>query len=184
VEQNYEIHDKEMLAIIRALEEWRHFLEGAHHRFEIWTDHKNLEYFMSAKKLNRRQARWSLYLARFDFAMHHRPGRSMGKPDALSRRADHGTGGGDNDNLTLLRPELFAVRALEALDLVGEERDILREIRRGNRDGLQEDAVAKAALELRQTKGKSLRTAEWNELDGLLHFRGRVYVPNIADLRR
>ena len=52
-ERNYEIHDKEMLAIIRALEEWRHFLEGAEHSFEIWTDHKNLEYFMSAKKLNR-----------------------------------------------------------------------------------------------------------------------------------
>ena len=87
VERNYEIHDKEMLAIIRALEDWRHFLEGARHKFEIWTDHKNLEYFMSAKKLNRRQARWSLYLSRFDFAMHHRPGRSMGKSDALSRRA-------------------------------------------------------------------------------------------------
>jgi len=56
VERNYEIHDKEMLAIIRALEDWRHFLEGAHHKFEIWTDHKNLEYFMTAKKLNRRQA--------------------------------------------------------------------------------------------------------------------------------
>ena len=53
---NYEIHDKEMLAIIRALEEWRHFLEGATHLVEIWTDHKNLEYFMMAKKLNRRQA--------------------------------------------------------------------------------------------------------------------------------
>jgi len=57
VEQNYEIHDKEMLAIIRALEEWRHFLEGATHPVEIWTDHKNLEYFMMAKKLNCRQAR-------------------------------------------------------------------------------------------------------------------------------
>jgi len=57
VEWNYEIHDKEMLAIIRALEEWRHFLEGARHLVEIWTDHKNLEYFMMAKKLNRCQAR-------------------------------------------------------------------------------------------------------------------------------
>lgn len=63
VERNYEIHDKEMLAIICALEEWRHFLEGAQHKAEIWTDHKNLEYFMTAKKLNRRQARWSLYLS-------------------------------------------------------------------------------------------------------------------------
>jgi len=57
VKRNYEIHNKEMLAIIHALEEWRHFLEGATHLVEIWTDHKNLEYFMIAKKLNCRQAR-------------------------------------------------------------------------------------------------------------------------------
>jgi len=63
VERNYKIHDKEMLAIIRALEEWRHFLEGATHLVKIWTNHKNLEYFMTAKKLNRRQACWSLHLA-------------------------------------------------------------------------------------------------------------------------
>jgi len=56
-ERNYEIHDKEMLAIIRCLEAWKHFLEGAKDQFEIWTDHKNLEYFMKAQKLNQRQAR-------------------------------------------------------------------------------------------------------------------------------
>jgi len=83
VERNYEIHDKEMLAIICVLEEWRHFLEGATHPVEIWTDHKNLECFMMAKKLNRRQARWSLHLARFDFLLHHRPGHTMGKLDTM-----------------------------------------------------------------------------------------------------
>jgi len=102
IERNYEIHDKEMLAIIRALEKWRHFLEGATHPVEIWTDHKNLEYFMTAKKLNRRQARWSLHLARFDFLLHHRPGRTMGKLDALSRRANHRNGASDNKNIILL----------------------------------------------------------------------------------
>ena len=50
--KNYEIHDKEMLAIIRGLESWRHLLEGAQSKFEIWTDYKNLEYFMKAQKLN------------------------------------------------------------------------------------------------------------------------------------
>ena len=50
--RNYEIYDKEMLAIIRCLETWRHFLEGAKGRFEIWMDYKNLEYFMKAQKLN------------------------------------------------------------------------------------------------------------------------------------
>ena len=56
-ERNYEIYDKEMLAIIRCLEAWRHFLEGAKGQFEIWTDHRNLKYFMKAQKLNQRQAR-------------------------------------------------------------------------------------------------------------------------------
>ena len=56
-ERNYEIHDKEMLAIIRGLEAWRHLLKGAQYKFEIWTDHKNLEYFMKVQKLNQRQAR-------------------------------------------------------------------------------------------------------------------------------
>ena len=56
-ERNYEIHNKEMLVIIQCLEAWRHFLEGAKDRFKIWTDHKNLEYFMKAQKLNRRQER-------------------------------------------------------------------------------------------------------------------------------
>ena len=117
VEQNYEIHDKEMLAIIRALEEWRHFLEGARYLVEIWMDYKNLEYFIMAKKLNRRQVPWSLYLARFDFKLIHHPGHSMGKPDALSQRLDHSNGASDNKDVVLLRPGLIAVRALEGLHL-------------------------------------------------------------------
>jgi len=102
VEQNYEIHDKKMLAIIRVLEEWRHFLEEAQHPVEIWTDHKNLEYFMTAKKLNHRQVCWSLYLARFDFKLVHHPGRCMGKPDALSQRPDYDNGASDNEDVVLL----------------------------------------------------------------------------------
>jgi len=54
-ERNYEIHDKEMLAIIRGLENWRHLLKGTYFKFEIWTDHKNLEYFIKVQKLNHRQ---------------------------------------------------------------------------------------------------------------------------------
>jgi len=102
MERNYEIHDKEMLAIICVPEEWRHFLEGATHPVEIWTDHKNLKYFMTAKKLSCRQARWSLHLARFNFLLHHHPGRTMDKLDALSRRADHGNRASDNENIVLL----------------------------------------------------------------------------------
>jgi hypothetical protein len=184
VERNYEIHDKEMLAIIRALDEWRHFLEGAQHKFEVWTDHKNLQYFMTSKSLNRRQARWSLFLSRFDFTLHHKPGRTMGKTDALSRREDHGSGNSDNRDITLLRPEMFNIRALEGITAEGEEREVLRDIRRGMKDVELEQAVAKAAEELKKTNVKSVRTAEWTESDGLLLFRGKIYVPPDPELRR
>ena len=98
-ERNYKIHDKEMLAIIRGLESWRHLLEGAQFKFEIWTDHKNLEYFMKVQKLNCRQARWALYLSRFDFTLKQVPGTRMGKADGLSRRLDWKVGvEKNNDN--------------------------------------------------------------------------------------
>ena len=103
---------------------------------------------MTAKELNRRQARWSLYLARFDFKLIHHSGRSMGKLDTLLQRPDHGKGASDNEDVILLRPELIAVRALEGLRLEGLERDMLREIRQGNQKGDQEEPVAKAAREL------------------------------------
>jgi len=182
VEQNYEIHDKEMLAIIRALQEWWHFVEGAEHQCEIWTDHKNLEYFMTAKQLNRRQARWSLYLSRFDFALHHKPGKSMGKPDALSCRSDHGTGADDNSDVVLLTPKLFAVCALEGLQFTKPEQDILRDIRQGTKQP-KEEPVARAMQELRKSSTHSLRSAEWSEHNGLLYYRGSIYVPDTSDLR-
>jgi hypothetical protein len=103
----------------------------------------------------------------------------MGKPDALSRRADHGSGQGDNDNLTLLAPELFRIHALAGTRLEGEERNILREVQRSLRDGVQEEVVAKVAREFRKDK-----SAEWSESDGLLMFHGKIYVPNDRDLRR
>jgi hypothetical protein len=137
-----------MLAIIRGLEEWRHYLEGAWHPVDIWTDHKNLEYFRVAQKLNRRQARWSLYLSRFDFTLHHKPGQSMGKPDTLSRGADHRLGQGDNDNLTLLAPELFRIHALVGVRLEGNERNILRDVWHSLKDDIQEELVVKVAREL------------------------------------
>src|SRR6266436_7268347 len=96
MERNYQIHDKEMLMIMHALEEWRHFLKGFDQKFEIHMDHKNLSYFQEAHKLNCHQVRWSLYLSRFDSVLTHKPGRQMGRPDALSRQADHPRGADDN----------------------------------------------------------------------------------------
>ena len=159
-------------------------MEGARHLVEIWMDHKNLEYFITAKKLNRCQARWSLYLARFDFKLIHRPRQSIGKPDILSRRPDHGKGTSDNEDMVLLRPELLTIQALEGVQLEGQEKDILREIRQGNQKGDQEEPVAKAAREFRQASSKTVRSAEWSEEKGVLQFRGKIYVPQSSDLRR
>ncbi|CAM4578888.1 unnamed protein product [Leuciscus chuanchicus] len=84
-EQNYDIGNRELLAIKLALEEWRHWLEGAKLPFEVITDHRNLEYLRDAKRLNTRQARWSLFFTRFNFKVTYRPGEKNTKADSLSR---------------------------------------------------------------------------------------------------
>ncbi|KAK7940550.1 hypothetical protein WMY93_003876 [Mugilogobius chulae] len=84
-ERNYDVGNRDLLAVVLALQEWRHWLEGAHQSFIIWTDHKNLSYLQSAQRLNSRQARWALFLSRFNFTLTYRPGSKNCKPDALSR---------------------------------------------------------------------------------------------------
>ncbi|KAJ8352121.1 hypothetical protein SKAU_G00235970 [Synaphobranchus kaupii] len=84
-ERNYDVGDRESLAIKLALEEWRHWLEGAGKPFFVLTNHWNLLCIKSAKRLNSHQARWSLFFARFNFTVTFRPGSRNVKPDALSR---------------------------------------------------------------------------------------------------
>ena len=84
-ELNYDIYDKEHLAIMYALKEWRPYLLDAHETFEIWTDHKNLSYFRKVQDLNSHQARWYLKLQDFDYTLHRIPGTSNSKADILSR---------------------------------------------------------------------------------------------------
>ncbi|KAK3530048.1 hypothetical protein QTP86_010336 [Hemibagrus guttatus] len=85
-EVNYDVGNRELLAIKAALEEWRHWLEGARHPFQVLTDHRNLEYLRGAKRLNPRQARWAIFFTRFAFTVTYRPGSKNGKADALSRQ--------------------------------------------------------------------------------------------------
>ncbi|KAK3563538.1 hypothetical protein QTP86_030949 [Hemibagrus guttatus] len=85
-EANYDVGNRELLVIKAALEEWRHWLEGARHPFQVLTDHRNLEYLCGAKCLNPRQSRWALFFTRFRFMVTYRPGSKNGKADALSWR--------------------------------------------------------------------------------------------------
>src|SRR5258705_1972809 len=161
-ERNYQIHDKEMLAIMHMLEEWRHFLEGSNQKFEIHMDHKNLSYFREAHKLNHRQAQWSLYLSRFDFILTHKPRRQMGRPDALLRWADHPRGVDDNADFTLLTPEVFELRATEAVTLEGEEAIFMERIQQSTQF---DDPVVKA---LKALDMGELRSNEWMHAEGIV----------------
>ena len=140
-ERNYEIHDKEMLAVVKCLETWRHFLEEAVEKFEIWTDHKNLKYFMKAQKLNRRQARWALYLFYFNFTLKHVLGSKMGKADSLSRRPDWEIGvEKDNEDEILVKPEWLKVRRTEVVEIIVDGVDLLEEVRKSK---VKDDKVVK-----------------------------------------
>ncbi|KAK9113309.1 hypothetical protein Syun_020106 [Stephania yunnanensis] len=83
-EQRYPAHEKEMLAVIHALQLWRHYLLGT--RFVVRTDNAAITYFMNQKKLNQKQARWLDFLAEFDVQIEHKPGRLNLVPDALTRK--------------------------------------------------------------------------------------------------
>jgi len=84
----------------------------------------------------------------------------MGKPDALSRRADHRNRASDNENIVLLRPEFLAVRALEEVELTGVEQKILSDIRKENWNGDQEEPIAKAARELQSSTNETVYSSE------------------------
>jgi len=180
-ERNYEIYDKEMLVVIRCLEAWRHFLEGVAVKFEIWTDYKNLEYFMKAQKLNRRQARWALYLSKFDFTLKHVPGSKIGKADSLSRRPDWEVGvDKDNEDEMLVKLEWLEVRKMEVVEIIVDKVDLLEEVRKSK---VKNDKVVKAVEEMKQARVKMLRDEEWREVDGIMYKEEKVYVPKDEKLK-
>ena len=82
-EQNYNIHNKELLAVINALEHWRVYVESSS-KLTILTDHKNLTMFMTTKKLNRQQVRWTELLGQHKFKIVYTPGRDNRRADTLS----------------------------------------------------------------------------------------------------
>ncbi|ESK83152.1 reverse transcriptase-rnase h-integrase [Moniliophthora roreri MCA 2997] len=119
-ERNYEIYDRELLAIYRALMEWRHYLMGGKFKIMILSDHKNLTYF-HAQKLNRRQARWSFFLLEFDLGLVHVPGKSITQANALSQQSNEQDNvDNDNKDIIVLPDQLF----IKGIDL-GMKEDIV-----------------------------------------------------------
>src|SRR5947199_9909257 len=86
---NYDVHNKELLAIVEAMKHWRVYLKGTKHPVQVITDHKNLIYFTTTKVLNRRQVRWSETLVTYNFAIRYRKGSENARADALSRQTTY-----------------------------------------------------------------------------------------------
>jgi len=144
-------------------------------------DHKNLEYFMKAQKLNRRQARWALYLSRFDFVLKHIPGTKMRKTDSLSRRPDWEIGvERDNEDEMLVKKEWLENRRTEKVEVIVEEVDLLEKIRQSR---ARDNKVVKAVEEMKQAGVKVLRDEEWRDIDGIMYKEEKVYVPKNEVLR-
>ena len=173
-ERNYEIYDRELLGIIRALDEWRHYLEGSPHPVEVLSDHKNLTYFRTAQKLNRRQARWSLRLSQFNLQLRHVAGTQMVQSDTLSRLQNLNLEDNDNDDMVLLPDHLF----ISAMDVALADK--IRTVQA--KDQVVIDALAAAkdgtVLPMKST------LEDWSFNDGLVFFQGRCYIPPDQDLRR
>ena len=110
-QHNYDMYDRELLAVILALEEWHQYLQETAHPITIITDHKNLSYIKDSQKLSRQQARWSLFLQDFDIQWGVTPGTKMAPADALSRW-DHVDTTLDNQE-TSICPEPIIIQALD-----------------------------------------------------------------------
>ena len=206
-ECNYEIYDKELLAVILAFQEWRPELEGAQGQVTVLSNHKNLEYFMSTKSLNRRQARWAKYLSRFDFKIYYRPGKLGTKPDALTRRSGDLPTEGDPrveyQNQVVLKPHQIAsdkeTKSCQIALMTETDKPDQTETDKPDqteRDELDLDkAISKAyehddfaseiltALRQNSTYSKKITLAECKEENGRLWYQGRLYIPNDKRLR-
>jgi len=106
VERNYEIYDKELLAIVEVLIKWRQYLLDTTEKFEVWTDHENFKYFWEPHKSNGWQARWYLKLQNYDFTLWHILGKINTKADVLSRKDQVDTKN-DNKDVQMLKNEIW-----------------------------------------------------------------------------
>ena len=174
-ERNYDIYDRELLAIIRALKTWCHYLHGSPFPVRVFTDHKNLTFFRSPQHLNRRQARWLLDLTDFDLQLTHIPGSQLAGPDALSHCPNLlPATNSDNDDVTLLPPSLF----IHVIDSALSSRIA---------SSSSSDPLVLQAL---QSMNGSIpptfrfRLSDWQHVDGVLTFQGCVYIPPTGDLCR
>jgi hypothetical protein len=168
-ERNYDIYDRELLAVILALTEWKQYLQGTTHPVTIITDHINLSYIKDPRKLSRRQARWALFLQDFDIVWKVLPGTKMAPADALSRR-DYVDTSLDNVD-TAIVPSPAIINALN-----------LSLVRYIHSSSASDPLVLRAIQNLSQETPLFPRSAlaDWTFDNGNLYYKHRLYVPPSA----
>ena len=168
-ELNYEIHDKELLAIVDAFKHWRVYLEGPRHQVTVFIDHKNLIYFTTTKVLNRRQVRWSEELSAYNFKIHYRKGTENTRADALSRRTDYLKDIPKTKESILkfdTQGSITYNKKTLAATFTSRNEDLENEIK----EQLKQDKVIQGILAKEDKQG-------FEEHQGLVLFEGLVYVP-------
>ena len=173
-EQNYEIHDKELLAIVNVLKQWRVYLEGSKDEVKVYSDHKNLGSFTSTKVLNRRQVRWSEELAAYHFRIYYWKGSLNGRANALSWRADYIT------NLPKTAGQILEVNANGNLAYHWQQIAATFEIADPEGDNFIREALTKdkAVQDLCQVNQEPGSLFEYK--DRILWFNSKCYVPKSA----
>lgn len=179
-EVNYQIYDKELLAIVAAFKHWRHYLEFSSEITIVLTDHRNLEYFSTTRSLSRRQVRWSEILSDFNFRIQYRPGSQNGGADALSRK-DRPEGGStpmtSKTDMVLLPPTHF-LNNLQSIPLAPESQPIQSKIM----NHIQEDPVFGPIYT--QVLANNTPESKYHIQDGFLLHEGLLCVPDIPDLKQ
>ncbi|UTT88862.1 hypothetical protein NDA17_001408 [Ustilago hordei] len=174
-EKNYEIHDKELLAVVACLTQWRHMLAGLPSQLVILTDHEALKYFKSQRCITGRQARWAILLADFDFILQYRPGDKGGEPDALTRRTDMQPAGEEQDHNVrqLLPPRVFKETADHDSTLVAPMLSMESIASKGLRD------LVKIFQPLDQELQEIHRKKPFELKDDLWYSGGRLVIPKV-----
>ncbi|SYW78921.1 uncharacterized protein UHO2_02933 [Ustilago hordei] len=174
-EKNYEIHDKELLAVVACLTQWRHMLAGLPNQLVILTDHEALKYFKSQRRITGRQARWAILLADFDFILQYRPGDKGGEPDALTRRTDMQPAGEEQDHNVrqLLPPRVFKETADHASLLVAPMISMESIASKGLKD------LVKIFQPLDQELQEIHRKKPFELKDDLWYSGGRLVIPKV-----
>ena len=163
-QHNYDIYNRELLAVILALEEWRQYLQGTARPITIVTNHKNLSYIKDPQKLSRRQARWSLFLQKFDLQWQVTPGTKMAPADALSR-CDHVDTTQDNQETSICLEPII----IQALDLA-----LAWKIW----SSTESDPLVLRALESLKVGSPLFPHSsmdDWHMTNGHLYFKGHMY---------